>query len=322
MFGRSPLSRPLAAAVGSCAALAAMWALPGCSAASADSTGAPAPSPAPTTVESADLRLPIADYIPSQADETLYGKAAQALLQECMKGYGLSFPGHYLGPKSAPATITEMRYGVTSSAQAKTTGYHFGPADPGYLDFTPPPDPPENTEQGYQLVLKGNGTPGKNDGTPTAYRSMTVPAGGCMGRMTEKLSAGATFFGEADLVKQINSEGFSGAMKDPAVQAVFKDWSSCMAGKGYHYATPMDAVNDPAFAGPKPAPGEQRTAQADLACKGQYNVVGVWYASDANHQRALMAQHAGELRTIKVQMRQQAAVAGEVLGSASPSPSE
>ncbi|MDH6128059.1 hypothetical protein [Kitasatospora sp. GP82] len=318
MHGRSPLSRPLAAAVGACAALAV---LSGCSAASADGTGAPAPSPTPTTVESTDLHLPIADYIPSQADQTLYSKGAQVVLQECMKGYGLSFPDHYLGPKSAPSTITEMRYGVTSSARAKTTGYHFGPADPGYLDFTPPPDQPENRDQGYQLVLKGNGTPGKNEGTPTTYRSMTVPPGGCMGQMTKKLSAGATFLGEADLVKQINAKGFSQSMQEPAVQAVFKDWSSCMAGKGYHYATPMDAVNDPAFGGPKPAPGEPQTAQADLACKQQYNVVGVWYASEANQQRALMAQHAGELRTIKVQMQQQIAVASDVLRSASPSPS-
>jgi hypothetical protein len=134
--------------------------------------------------------------------------------------------------------------------------------------------------------------------------------------MRTKLQAGATFLGTAALVEQINDQSFADSMKTPAVQAVFRSWSSCMQAKGFHYATPMDAVNDKAFGGATATPAELQTAQADVACKQQTNVVGVWFAAEADRQHALMAPHAGELRTIKIQMGDQAAVVADVLRQA------
>ncbi|MFJ8041644.1 hypothetical protein ACIRBX_14215 [Kitasatospora sp. NPDC096147] len=273
------------------------------------------PEPVPTAVRDAiDLRLPVTAYTPT-ADERLRSRqAVQRVLQDCMKDFGLSFPSHDLRAPSGPVSATQMRYGVTSLAQAELTGYHFGAANPGWTATGPAPDPPDNTDPGYQLVLKGNGAPG-TDGTPADHLGKPVPPGGCMGAMSRKLAAGATFRGEAALVKQISAEGFDRSLKDRAVVAAFAKWSACMADRGHHYATPMDALNDPAFAEAEPAPNERETAKADVACKAEHNVVGIWFAAEATFQRARIAEHQEELRTIRKQMDQQNSLAATVVAT-------
>jgi hypothetical protein len=300
----------LLASVGSAAVLASVS---GCSGA-ADAAAPAAPAATPTVLNSTALQLPVAEYLLPPSASLQLGKAAHVLLAQCMQRYGLSLADASPTARSQPATPTEMRYGVTNPDQAKTTGYHFGQADEGYLPATPSASPTvPNNDPGYQLVLQGNGTPGKSDGTATTYHGQAVPAGGCVGEMHTKLQAGATFLGEAALVQQINDESFADSMKAPAVQAVFQSWSACMLAKGFHYATPLDAVNDKAFSGPASSPAELQTAQADVACKQQDNVVGVWFAAEVDRQHALMAPHAGELKTIKIQMGDQAAVIADVL---------
>ncbi|MDH6114098.1 hypothetical protein P3T36_002919 [Kitasatospora sp. MAP12-15] len=285
----------------------------GCSGAA--DAAAPSPAATPTVLNSTALRLPTADYQLSPDTSLQLSKASELLISSCVKRYGLTFNGTPPTAKSGPATQTEMRYGVTSPEQAKTTGYHFGPADQGYLpNSAPKKEAPENTDPGYQLVLAGNGTPGK-PGTATTYHGQPVGPNGCAGEMHTKLQDGATFLGEAALVQQISDESFADSMKVPAVQKVFEAWSTCMLAKGFHYATPLDAVNDKAFGGPTASPTELLTAQADVDCKQQGNVVGVWFTAEVDRQRALMAPHAGELETIKNQMQAQAAVFADVLRS-------
>lgn len=310
MSSSSRILPALLAAV-SCAAVLASAS--GCSGAA--DAAAPAPAATPTVLNSTALRLPTADYLLTPDSSLQLGKASQLLMSQCMKRYGLTFTDAAPTAESGPATPTEMRYGVTSTEQAKTTGYHFGPADPGYLpNSAPKQDAPQDTDPGYQLALAGNGTPGK-PGTATTYHGQPVGPNGCAGEMHTKLQDGATFLGQAALVQQINDESFTDSLKAPAVQKVFQAWSACMLAKGFRYATPLDAVNDKAFAGATASPTELLTAQADVDCKQQDNVVGVWFTADADRQRALMAPHAGELETIRSQMQGQAAVIADVLRS-------
>ncbi|PYC76806.1 hypothetical protein C7C46_21740 [Streptomyces tateyamensis] len=312
MPSRPRLLPALIAALGSAAVLASVS---GCSGAA--DAAVPAPAATPTVLNSAALHLPTDDYQLSPEATARLGRATQLVVGQCMKGYGLSVDQSVAGAKSAPATATEMRYGVTNPEQAKTTGYHFGPADEGYLPpSAAPTGPPPNTDPEYQQVLRGNGTPGTTEGTATTYHGKNVPAGGCVGEMHTKLQAGATFLGVAALVRQIDSQSFTEAMKTPAVQAAFQSWSSCMLAKGFHYATPIDAVNDKAFRTDTASPTELATAQADVACKQQGNVVGVWFAAEVDRQHALMQPHVGELKTIKMQMQDQAAAVAEVLQAA------
>ncbi|WP_405010970.1 hypothetical protein [Kitasatospora sp. NBC_01539] len=308
MPGRSHLRPALAAVLGAVALLAAVS---GCSGPAGAAT--PAPAATPTVLDATDLRLPAADYLLTPQARLRMDRASQALVTACVKRYGLEFTGSPPAPRSEPATVTEMRYGVANAEQARTTGYHFGPANRGYLPPTGEVEPAPNKDAGYQLVLNGNGSPGKNDGTAAEYRGKTVGPGGCMAEMTKRLSGRSTFLGEAALVQQVDARSFDESLKAPAVQKVFRAWSACMREKGFTYATPLDAVNDPAFGKPEPAVGEQRTAQADVACKQQHNVVGVWFATEVDRQNALMAPHAAELRTVKIQMGEQDAVVTDVL---------
>ncbi|MEV6211162.1 hypothetical protein [Kitasatospora sp. NPDC051914] len=134
--------------------------------------------------------------------------------------------------------------------------------------------------------------------------------------MNKKLSGRAPFLGEAALVHEIDARSFDESRKAPAVQEAFRGWSACMLGKGFRYATPMDAVNDPAFAGESPGRDEQKTAEADVACKQQGNVVGIWFAAEVDRQHAMMADHRNELKTIRTQMDEQSAAVSETLSTA------
>ncbi|WP_431681374.1 hypothetical protein [Kitasatospora sp. KL5] len=312
MPGPSRLPTALAAALGAAAVLASAT---GCSG-SADAAATPAPAATPTVADSIDLHLPVSDYLLTPQAKLQLDRAAQKLVDQCMHRYGLALSDDPVAPRSTPATLTQMRYGVTSAQQAKTTGYHFGPANPGYLPAATAGPRPENTDPGYKLVLRGNGTPGEDDATPAPHGSKTVPAGGCTGEMHKKLSGRAAFLGEAALVHEIDAKSFDESRKVPAVQEAFRGWSACMLGKGFRYAAPMDAVNDPAFAGEGPGRDEQKTAEADVACKQQGNVVGIWFAAEVDRQHAMMADHKNELQTIRAQMDEQSAAVSETLNTA------
>lgn len=71
-----------------------------------------------------------------------------------------------------------------------------------------------------------------------------------------------------------------------------------MTAKGYDYRTPLDPPHDPRFAGGLPA-AEIATATADVACKKQANVVGVWFAVESAYQKRLVAKDRDVLRRLR-----------------------
>ncbi|MFI9720816.1 hypothetical protein ACIHFE_14350 [Streptomyces sp. NPDC052396] len=258
---------------------------PGAAARSGD-PAAP-PGPAPTVTDSTALHLPIERYLPTADDRARISKASGVLLQECMRRHGHSWSPQAAGARSGPVTMTEMRYGVNNPRQAQLTGYHFGPANPGYHAPSPAPSAPPSPE--------------------------AEPDRGCSDEVRQKLSAGAPFLGAAPLAQRINTDGFAASLRDPSVQAVFRQWAGCMRGQGFRYTTPMDAVNDPSFTGPSPAAEETRTATADLRCKERYNVVGTWFAAESGNERSAIRAHASELANVQRQMRAQRSTADSVV---------
>ncbi|GAA1096606.1 hypothetical protein [Kitasatospora arboriphila] len=303
MPGPSRLLTALAAALGAAAVLASAT---GCSGSAGAAPATHAPAPTPTVTDRLDLRLPLADHLLTPQARRDLDRAARKLVDQCMRRFGFALADDPVVAGSDPTTPARMRYGVTSAQQARTTGYHAAPADPG-RSATPTATPgPRNTDPGYLLVLRGNGTAGTNGGTPAPHGSRTVPPGGCTGEMTKELSGRAVFLGDPPLVREIDAKGFAESQRTPAVQEAFRGWSACMLASGFHYGTPLDAAADPAFAGESPGRGEQRTAEADVACKQRGNVVGIWFAAEVDRQHALMAGHEDELRTIGIQLQEQA----------------
>ncbi|MEW1911878.1 hypothetical protein AB0442_26130 [Kitasatospora sp. NPDC085895] len=313
MPGPSRLLTALAAALGAAAVLASAT---GCSGSAGAAPAAHAPAPTATVTDGLDLRLPLADHLLTPQARRDLDRAARKLVDQCMRRFGFALADDPVLADSGPTTPARMRYGVTSAQQARTTGYHAAPADPG-RPATPAATPgPRNADPGYLLVLRGNGTAGTDDGTPAPYGSRTVPPGGCTGEMTKELSGRAAFLGDPPLVREIDAEGFTESQRTPAVQEAFRGWSACMLANGFHYGTPLDAAADPAFAGEGPGRDERRTAEADVACKQRGNVVGIWFAAEVDRQHALMAGHEDELRTVGIQLQEQAARVDDTLNTA------
>ncbi|MGI3226705.1 hypothetical protein ACRJ4B_25625 [Streptomyces sp. GTA36] len=105
------------------------------------------------------------------------------------------------------------------------------------------------------------------------------------------------------------------SQKDSRVVAGFRTWSSCMAAKGYRYASPMDAIDDPEFGTEKTNPTEISTARADVECKKKTGLVRTWFDVESTWQRTEIEKKAEELARIKRhktdQLKRAAAELGE-----------
>ncbi len=104
--------------------------------------------------------------------------------------------------------------------------------------------------------------------------------------------------GDAELARRITGESFDRSRCDPRVQEVFTRWSRCMRARGFSYADPVAASNDPAWRTPTPSATERRAATADAVCKRQENVIGVWWTVEAVYQQREIDRHRGELADI------------------------
>lgn len=85
---------------------------------------------------------------------------------------------------------------------------------------------------------------------------------------------------------QVDADSFRQSLKDPAVVDVFARWSSCMKSKGYLYATPKDAHDDPQFIDKNVVTDlEIKTAVADVACRKEHRVEKVWFDVETRLQQ-------------------------------------
>jgi hypothetical protein len=91
-----------------------------------------------------------------------------------------------------------------------------------------------------------------------------------------------------------------------------------MGARGFRYASPVAANNDPAWSDPT-APASKTIATADVRCKHQLNVVGIWYGVEAEIQRRMITEHLSELREIQQRNSETLRAARAVISNAPPS---
>lgn len=100
-------------------------------------------------------------------------------------------------------------------------------------------------------------------------------------------------------MQKISGEAFIQSGKDPQVIRVFAEWSSCMKDKGFTYANPMDANDDPAFGDPTVVTDtEVATAKADIQCRDKLDVEKTWFDAETKLQQAAITKHQAELNTV------------------------
>jgi hypothetical protein len=263
-----------------------------------------APDRVPTLLRSADLRLPLDDYLPSVADADRLARAGRALLRQCMHEFGFDYVTPELGPWAGPRTWTERRYGLTDPAQARH----------GYW-----PESRAAAARGaaVRLARRRAAAPTEAEGAALTGRGARVlngkpvPPGGCAGEAQRRLTAHDPPGADQYLAQRLTSDSFFGSQRDARVRRATQQWVSCMKAAGYDYAGPLDPPKDRRFQRAV-TPLEISTAGADVACKKWTNLVGVWFTVESTQQRSLVEANRAGLDRARTAVQAELAVAAGV----------
>jgi hypothetical protein len=270
--------------------IVAALALSGCASRATGSDGAgPAPAdPVPVLLDSVGLRLPVQDYLLTDAQATLVSRGRALLVQRCMRRFGFNYAAPETAPgRYGPRSLTDRRYGITDAALAARYGYRLGDRDPA-LRKRPPahalgPD--------AQTVLTGEGQ--------SRIHGLAVPDGGCIGEADRRLARLAPPGADPRLGNRLQLESFQVSKRDERVQDAFRAWSACMRRAGYDYASPLTVAGDPQFVGSRPGQHEIAVARADVRCKASTNVIGIWFTVESAYQDVWIRQHAMAMKSCR-----------------------
>ncbi|MCJ0868336.1 hypothetical protein [Streptomyces sp. AP-93] len=251
--------------------------------------------------DAAQIRsLPIEQYLPTPAEFARMSQASARIQQQCMRDFGFSgFTLPEPGLADPRETLSELRYGTVNAAEAARSGYK--PESVNKKGTAAGSAEPELSDDQW-LVMTGTtkavGDSASAMAAPQNFGAKAIPEGGCIGQAIRTLTDGSDNL-YADLAQDINGQSFRQSQQDPRVTSVFAKWSECMKGKGFDYKDPMQANDDPMFSGSAITPEEIATASADVACKADTNLVGIWHTADAEIQQKLIDQHASKMAPIR-----------------------
>ncbi len=263
----------------------------GGSSTSAGPRTAPRESPAtapPATPQSGlakGLALPMAAYMENYSQRQTINAALGRLTHDCMARFGFSYdPPPSDGNPASIYDDTNMarRYGITDQALAAKLGYGLG--DDSY---TPPPGPTMTDAEiavfSGHVALRPGAAP-----APPGYNGIPIPKDGCRRESLDKVGGML----DTTLPGHLDAQSMDTSQADPAVQSALREWSSCMAGRGYTVALPSDA-NTLAPAGGSQGPGsaEITVALADIDCKRKVDLVGIWFRTESQVQNRLIEQN-------------------------------
>jgi hypothetical protein len=273
----------------------------GCGRPASTTAGDRADQPVPRLLRSADLRLPLDAYLATPAEVSELTRGHLALLRRCMARYGFDYPRTAPPAQAAPRTRNERRYGLTDPTAAAVRGYRLVDRDAAGSAARPAPPalPP-----GGEAVLTGS--PGRT------VAGRPVPPDGCAGEASRGLSAGVPPDADSGLPQRLSADSFAHSRGDPRVQAVTRQWAGCMKAAGLDYADPFGPLGDRRFRGPLTR-AETTAAQADVACKRQTNLVGVWFTVESTYQHTLIDTNATALEPAGRALRAQLTAAREAL---------
>lgn len=278
----------------------------------------------------AGLALPIQAYMPSAAEKDMTQMAIDELAEQCATGFGFNYTAPH---RTSHADYNQLRrgYGAVDLATAQKYGYHPSPGDPNYQ--TPghlnPHDPgykgpaPTQLPAAEQLVLYGrDGGAGSDSTAADSYHGRSIPAGGCYGQADRKVY-GAKQIDPNSVADVILVQMGKKAQTDRRVKAGFRKWSACMRQSGYRYSSPLAAAGDRKWdmnPGTRPTPAEIQTAVADVKCKQQTNLVGIWFSVESSYEKEAIQQELPQLTTVLNQWKAAAKRAAQLLGQPAPNP--
>jgi hypothetical protein len=246
--------------------------------------------------------FPLDPYVYSHYTQPSYARAFAMLYGRCMARFGFTSPPD-LPRRPPPLARHESRYGVTNENEVKVHGYHPAFSDPDEPSTSPSPISPA------ELAV------GMGEGGQRTHRGQPVPEGGCRGEAQSKLEAGAPAVEDIRLGETLANDSFGRALEDSRVRAVTDEWSACMTGRGYDYATPEKANNDPAFATESPTSNEIAVALADVRCKKETNYINIRASVETAYQQRALEKNAEALELVRKSFEIQERNAAKVIAS-------
>ena len=274
----------------------------GCTSKPASNDAAEPPIRVPAAVDMRTFTLPLDEYRNSDSVAAVVSKANGLLFAQCMRRFGFEVPATV--PKAAPVKGYERRYGLTDQAKAQRLGYHH-PDQPATGAARPAqPAPPSAA---YESVARGEG--------PRTHQGQQVPEGGCAGESWRRLDEGAPAVEDARLGDRLASEAFQRTIADSRVRDSYANWSSCMKRRGFDYADPWKAVNDPAFMTDRASAAEIAVAVGDTGCKAEAKVVQVQAAVETAYQQRALEQNAEALGVVQRFLKAQQSNAARVVAA-------
>ncbi|MFD4336885.1 hypothetical protein ACFWPP_06725 [Streptomyces anulatus] len=246
---------------------------------------APAPSVAFDAHNPATWTLPIQGYLPSDSAKAQISQAKKQLIGDCMAGYGFSWKPAPDLPRIGGKTFVDWRYGIHDLKLAKGRGYKPDAAQQIAYDKAMNAGAVDGLTGGEDSqTLEGGGVKEVN--------GKKVPDGGCIGQADRKIGAQAV---QSETAQQVSAETFTKSKTDARVVKAFDAWSKCMKGKGYNYAEPLDASDDPRFSSRDVTSEEIATATTDIECRDKTNVTQVWFKAESALQKKAIEDQAEQL---------------------------
>ncbi|WP_344290375.1 hypothetical protein [Streptomyces synnematoformans] len=225
--------------------------------------------------------LPLEKYMVTYAEEMAVQEARDNIELLCMRRFGFSdWATEPIGTSPPPAsTAANMprRYGLTDLAVARQYGQH--PPETG-SESTPPASREDPAALAVYEGVKKDGTELKS------YNDRTVPEDGCLGEVQKTLPNI-----DPTLVEELNARSFTESQGVPAVREAMDVWSSCMNVRGFDVASVWDVENLYDETTTSASQDEIRLAVAEVECKQQSDLVGVWFREESAIQERLITEN-------------------------------
>ncbi|MEV7525019.1 hypothetical protein [Streptomyces sp. NPDC091371] len=299
------------------AALLAATLLSGCAGSggkTGKSGGEPALGPVSMNPATISLSFPMDAYMDTDGERGRMDAAQYRLTAQCMARYGFPYE-QPAKPATGGATSKEDRhqnmFGINDPAYAAAYGYSLdsGRARPPRPTQPQLSDSASTVLHGQRPDDKGQGNPGpmSDEEAQVADSGITVggqkvPAGGCQREGYRKLYTPTKDSVDLLFTFGLASEAHTRAQEDSRVVDVLAKWSGCMAKAGYGgVKSPYEVVQTLGIGDDPAGPKAIAVATADVACKREVNLVGIWAAAEKAYQERLVEEHAETLALYKKQ---------------------
>lgn len=295
------------------ATVGAVLALAGCS---ATGVGGPAGSTeprvtaTPAMLKTVGTSFPLDAYEATPEQTNTLNRAQGVLIGQCMQRFGFTYQAVEQSVPSATKSNARV-FGLSDPDTAAQFGYRT----PGMTDAPARPTPVTEPTAAEILALHGENDiePGtmpqnldeaeKSGGSSVKFNGKAVPVGGCIRESFLQLYARKANEVDILFVFNLKGEAESKTREDSRVRAVNERWSQCMAKAGYKVTSPLQATKELGFSGGTlSSPAAVTTAKADVRCKQEVNLIGVYYAVTTAYQQQRTEKNGETLALAKEQL--------------------